>query len=50
MVKPMGGPLKMNMGVDDLMLEITGDDMTLKVRFGFSQAQLTDRKLEAEGL
>jgi hypothetical protein len=44
---PMGGPLKMNLGVEDLELEITEADMTLKVRFGFTRAQLTDS--EAEG-
>jgi len=43
MVGPMGGPLKMEMGVEDLELEITADDMSLKVRFGFSQLQLTDQ-------
>lgn len=41
MVGPVGGPLKMKMGVEDLELEITDTDMTLKVRFGFTQAQLT---------
>lgn len=46
MVGPMGGPLKMRMGVEDLELEITDRDMTLKVRFGFTQAQLTDRELD----
>lgn len=40
MVGPVGGPLKMKMGVEDLELEITDTDMTLKVRFGFTQAQL----------
>lgn len=43
MVGPMGGPLKMQLGVEDLELEITETDMTLKIRFGFSRAQLTDR-------
>lgn len=42
MVGPVGGPLKMKMGVEDLELEITEQDMTLKVRFGFTQGQLTD--------
>ena len=42
MLGPMGGPLKMKMGVEDLELEITEKDMTLKVRFGFTQLQLTD--------
>lgn len=44
MVGPMGGSLKMQMGVDDLELEITEEDMVLRVRFGFSQLQLTDRE------
>jgi hypothetical protein len=43
MVGPIGGPLKLKMGVEDLELEITEDDMTLKVRFGFTQKQLTDQ-------
>lgn len=46
MVAPMGGPLKMQMGVEDLELEITDDDLTLKIRFGFTRAQLTDREAE----
>ncbi len=41
MVSPAGGPLKLKMGVDDIVLEITEREMTLKVRFGFSQLQLT---------
>ncbi|MFT4977847.1 MAG: hypothetical protein ACI8S6_003754, partial [Myxococcota bacterium] len=40
MVSPAGGPLKLKMGVDDIALEVTSNDMTLKVRFGFSQLQL----------
>jgi len=43
LVAPAGGALKMQMGVEDLVLIIDEDDMTLKVRFGFSQLQLTDR-------
>jgi hypothetical protein len=42
LVGPMGGALKLRMGVEDLALDIDDDQMTLKVRFGFSQAQLTD--------
>lgn len=45
---PMGGPLKMNLGVEDLELEITEAEMTLKVRFGFTRARLTDSEAEAE--
>jgi len=41
MVGPMGGPLKMQMGVEDLELQIDDDDLTLKVRFGFTRKQLT---------
>ena len=41
MVSPAGGPLKLKMGVDDIALEVTKNDLTLKVRFGFSQLQLT---------
>ena len=41
LVGPMGGPLKLRMGVEDLELEITETDMTLKVRFGFTQPQLS---------
>ena len=47
MVGPLGGPLKMNMGVSDLHLEITEDDMTLKVRFGFSQLQISEQDVAA---
>jgi len=41
MVAPAGGPLKMQMGVDDIQLEVTQEDLTLRIRFGFSQLQLT---------
>ena len=41
MVAPAGGPLKLKMGVDDIALEVTNNDLTLRVRFGFSQLQLT---------
>ena len=44
LVAPAGGALKMKMGVEDLVLLIDDDDMTLKVRFGFSQLQLTDQE------
>ena len=30
------------MGVEDVMLEVTEADLTLKVRFGFSQLQIED--------
>lgn len=34
---PLGGPLRMQLGVDDLQLDIDGEDMTLRVRFGFAR-------------
>lgn len=43
LVKPAGGALRTQMSVDDLVLLIDEEDMTLKVRFGFSQLQLTDQ-------
>jgi hypothetical protein len=36
LVGGMGEAMRMQMGVDDLQLDITGEAMTLKVRFGFS--------------
>lgn len=41
MLAPAGGPLKLKMGVDDVEIEVTDNDLTLRVRFGFSQLQLT---------
>lgn len=41
MVAPAGGPLKLKMGIDDVEIEVTDNDLTLRVRFGFSQLQLT---------
>lgn len=49
MVGPMGGALKMQMGVDDLELSIDDDELVLKVRFGFTRKQLTDTEQEREG-
>ena len=43
MVAPAGGPLKIKMGVDDVMIEVTEKDLTLRVKFGFSQLQLEER-------
>jgi hypothetical protein len=43
MVAPAGGPLKLQMGVEDVQLEVTPEYLTLKVRFGFSQLQLPGR-------
>lgn len=41
MVAPAGGPLKLKMGVEDVQLDIDEDELTLKVKFGFTQLQLT---------
>lgn len=41
MVSPAGGPLRLQMGVQDVALEVTEDNLTLKVRFGFTQKQLS---------
>ena len=40
MVSPAGGPLRLRMGVEDVALDISEEEMTLKVRFGFTQLQL----------
>mgnify|MGYP000607093028 CR=1 FL=1 len=40
MVSPAGGPLRLKMGVEDVALEVTEDNLTLKVRFGFTQKQI----------
>lgn len=39
-VSPAGGALKLQMGVEDLDLEVDADNITLKVRFGFTQKQI----------
>jgi hypothetical protein len=46
LVGGMGGAMRMQMGVDDLQLDITDREMTLKVRFGFSPLP-TDRQIAA---
>jgi hypothetical protein len=46
LVGPAASPLKMKMGVEDLMLDIDEEDMTLKVRFGFTQLQITDQQVD----
>jgi hypothetical protein len=43
LVAPAGGPLKLKMGVDHCVIEVTEEELTLKVRFGFEQLQLTGR-------
>ncbi len=40
LVKPAGGPLKLEMGVDNLALDVDRDNVTLKVRFGFTRRQI----------
>jgi len=40
MVAPAGGPLKLRMGIEDVRVEVSEQELTLKVRFGFEQAQL----------
>jgi hypothetical protein len=40
MVGPMGGALKLQMGVEELELEVTEQDLTLKVRFGFTRGRI----------
>ena len=39
-VSPAGGALRLNMGVEDLDLEVNVETVTLKVRFGFAQKQI----------
>jgi len=39
-VAPAGGALRLNMGVEELALEVNADTVTLKVRFGFTQKQI----------
>lgn len=43
---PAGGPLKLKMGVEDVAIEVTENDLTLRVRFGFTQKQITGRQEE----
>lgn len=43
LVSPIGSPFKTQMSVEDLVLEIDEQDMALKVRFGFTNLQITDR-------
>jgi hypothetical protein len=44
LVGGLGESLRVKMGVEDLELEVNEDDMTLKVRFGFSHAQITQKE------
>ena len=41
LVAPAGGPLRVKMGVDHVDIEVSEEELTLKVRFGFDQKQLT---------
>ena len=41
MVLPAGGPLKMNMSVEDVGIEVNESNLQLKIKFGFSQKQIT---------
>jgi hypothetical protein len=41
MVAPAGGPLKLKMGIDDVRIEVSEQNLQLKVRFAFEQPQLT---------
>ena len=43
MVLPAGGAMRMNMCVDDIRIEVDQEELKLKVKFGFSQKQLTDK-------
>lgn len=42
LVSPASGPLKVQMGVEDLVLEVTEESVTLKVRFGFNRKQIEE--------
>jgi hypothetical protein len=44
MVGSMGGPLRMQLGVEDLDLEIDDHELTLKIRFGFSRLQVAPER------
>lgn len=41
MIGPAGAPLKLKMGIDEVGVEVTESELTLRVRFGFTQLQLT---------
>lgn len=44
MVLPAGGPLKMNMSVENVAIEVSDQELQLKVKFGFSQLQITEQE------
>ncbi len=47
LVSPMGGMFRVEMGIDRLDVRVDEDTLTLEVRFGFAQPQLTDGRAEA---
>jgi hypothetical protein len=40
MLAPAGGPLKMKMSVQDVRIEVSETELTLRVKFGFEQNQI----------
>ena len=40
MLAPAGGPLKMKMSVEDVALDVSDSELTLRVKFGFEQKQI----------
>ena len=40
-IAPAGGPLKLQLNIEDVRIEVNDNDLSLKVKFGFSQKQLT---------
>lgn len=48
MVGPMGGALKLNMGVETIDLRVDQDELKLEIRFGFTRKQLTDEEIAAQ--
>ena len=43
MVMPAGGPLRLQMSIQDVNIEVDESDLKLNVRFGFAQRQLSDQ-------
>jgi hypothetical protein len=50
MVGPLSGPLHAEMGVDEMALEVSDDEMTLLVRFGFRTKQLVQQPQSGQDL
>jgi hypothetical protein len=48
MVTPATESLKLQMGVEDMALEVTDKTITLKARFGFTQRQLDKNEEPAQ--